>query len=1179
MGWCCYNQETFASSAGDCSAMGGAFFATERDAQLNCAMGWCCYEGEVLTASSRDCSAMGGTFFSTAGEAKERCWRDFPPPPTGWCCYEGSVFPAQEGVCSFWGGVFFATREDTEEYCQSVPPTPVCPQPDAAGNTFEAAASLSPFVETQEYICPSGDVDWWKLFVDVGQEITVYLYDLPTAPAADYDLFLFDPNGILMASSERFGAARGEFIRYTGWVSGEWRIMVRGKGYGTWGAADWSKTIPYKLRADLAFSCYVPDEAGDTFADATPLMPSIPQASVSRPQLGYLCPKGDRDFYKIQTSGGQYEVLEVHLTDLPADFDLRLYRPDGSLYDTSAATGKVDEQITAYIGGLRGAWVVEVYGKADGAGGTIYHGHPYRLEVSLTSQADLTVEWIEITQAIQDMDNSVPLVIGRPTYVRVYLDIGPVDGPVYGVEIDLYGWREDGWGMWKALPGSPLRIGPYPVEKPVGPVANRQRVTEFDSWVGYKRFPLPYSWHLPGSKIHLKAVVNPDKSIAETDFANNTLMVSGRGFAKEIQIDVCFVPVKAGGLVPDLTDNADLNAMTAFLWATFPVGKVNWRYKIGGPLKADYDYTFPGDGTCGKGWAKLLSDLEDLYDAWKNRPVNAFIVGLLEKVPPSGGGCGAVGRHVSACYVSEWSYGTLAHELGHNLGRLHAPCGVSPADEKYPDYKNPDGSALPSGSIGEVGFNVFAHYVLKPQIVYNPFVYSDFMSYCSPKWVSPYTYEAMFWKLSERHGIPWVPASSAGAAHSSYLVTSGIVYDGQIDVPRPFWIEARPAGSHDELGSGSYSLELQDAEGTALFVRHFDPNVGFSGPDTGCGYFREIVPFAPQTARIVLRHQGETLRLVEVSSNAPTVTVLSPNGGESWDGSGPYTITWEAYDADGDPLVARVLYSFDGGDSWEFVAMNVLSDHYTVDASDLPGSDSALIKVEVSDGVNTTADVSDGFFSVPNKAPLVLFLSPNEGDRLPAGQSLIFAGLATDPEEGPVADDSLSWFSDLDGFLGVGSNLMFAGLSCGKHEITLRATDSDGNMGMATARVHSTLIGSGSLSVTPGLVRPGETVTVSAEVTNTGVLAQGCSVMLLIDGIEEDTKDVFLAPGTGDTVTFTVSRATAGTYAVEIDGLSNEFTVIASYSRVVGGLISAAVLLGLVVLLIVRRNRKASSSR
>jgi hypothetical protein len=262
--------------------------------------------------------------------------------------------------------------------------------------------------------------------------------------------------------------------------------------------------------------------------------------------------------------------------------------------------------------------------------------------------------------------------------------------------------------------------------------------------------------------------------------------------------------------------------------------------------------------------------------------------------------------------------------------------------------------------------------------------------------------------------------------------------------------------------------------------------------------------------------------------------------------------------------------------------VNVSSDHYQIDASDLPGSDNALVKVQVSDGVNTTTDESDAPFHVGDKAPLVFLLWPEEGETLSSGSPVFLAGLATDPEEGPMPDDSLAWFSDVDGPLGVGADMLVDALSCGPHEITLRATDSSGMVGIATVHVYSVLFEFVNLSVSPSLVESGGNVTITAEAINTVVLYGNCTVILLVDGIEEAAQEMTLALGTSDNATFTVSRDIAGTYTVEIDGLIGEFTVVAPFpwalvGGIMGGVLGILAVAAVAVYFRVFRRKKASA--
>lgn len=196
-------------------------------------------------------------------------------------------------------------------------PSAICPSGDA-GNDFNAATSLTPYTEKQEYICPSSDVDWWKFPVSGGQEISLFLSDMPRGPDADYDLFLVSPTQGGVASSERWGADKDEYIYHVALQSGDYWVLVRGKG-----VADWSAKHPYKL---LARVCYA-DEAGDNAASATVLSPGA--------KTGYLCPPGDEDWYQFTLAGAPSVAINAGLSNLPADYDLYLYGPNNQVVTAS----------------------------------------------------------------------------------------------------------------------------------------------------------------------------------------------------------------------------------------------------------------------------------------------------------------------------------------------------------------------------------------------------------------------------------------------------------------------------------------------------------------------------------------------------------------------------------------------------------------------------------------------------------------------------------------------------------------------------------------------------------------------------------------------------------------------------------------------------------------------------
>jgi hypothetical protein len=82
-----------------------------------------------------------------------------------------------------------------------------------------------------------------------------------------------------------------------------------------------------------------------------------------------------------------------------------------------------------------------------------------------------------------------------------------------------------------------------------------------------------------------------------------------------------------------------------------------------------------------------------------------------------------------------------------------------------------------------------------------------------------------------------------------------------------------------------------------------------------------------------------------------------------------------------------------------------------------------------------------------------------------------------------------------------------------------------------------------NLVVSPSTVEPDETVTISVTVMNVGEVEGSYTVELLIDGVKVDEYTVTLDGGFSETVEFTVTEDTDGTYAVSIGELSDSFTV------------------------------------
>jgi hypothetical protein len=355
---------------------------------------------------------------------------------------------------------------------------------------------------------------------------------------------------------------------------------------------------------------------------------------------------------------------------------------------------------------------------------------------------------------------------------------------------------------------------------------------------------------------------------------------------------------------------------------------------------------------------------------------------------------------------------------------------------------------------------------------YGDFPDYDYMSYCgglnwskkpdsfpiklSSVWTSPWTYSHIFSEISEtlKLGGAAQALQATTAITQPYFIASGLVYTDDTAILDPIWVitptvapQNPPAGTH-------YCLEAQNAGGTVLSSYCFD--LAFRNYETGeatnVDGFNLMLPYPSGAARIVLRKGAQQLAIRPVSAHAPTVTVLSPNGGETWVATGIYTITWTANDADGDPLAYSVLYSPNGSD-WLPVAVNITQTQVAVNAAELAGGNAARVRVLASDGVHTTADESDAPFTVARKGPQAFILSPERDITLAPGTPLWLQGYAYDLEDGTLQDTALRWSSSRDGNLGTGGQVL-VNLSPGEHIITLTATDSDGNVTTATVRVY-----------------------------------------------------------------------------------------------------------------------------
>ena len=123
------------------------------------------------------------------------------------------------------------------------------------------------------------------------------------------------------------------------------------------------------------------------------------------------------------------------------------------------------------------------------------------------------------------------------------------------------------------------------------------------------------------------------------------------------------------------------------------------------------------------------------------------------------------------------------------------------------------------------------------------------------------------------------------------------------------------------------------------------------------------IPDIGDFKKIVFLRDSQFLSEKIVSSNPPIVKILYPNGGEVFRNNESITMKWESSDLDGDDLTFMIQISDDDGNTWNIRSFDIPTNEFEFGFYHLE-SDSVLIRVIASDGINTSSDISDEPFTV-----------------------------------------------------------------------------------------------------------------------------------------------------------------------------------------------------------------------
>ncbi len=499
--------------------------------------------------------------------------------------------------------------------------------------------------------------------------------------------------------------------------------------------------------------------------------------------------------------------LQVNVSGLPGGAAARV---------EVTGPGGFDRTLTnsGLLGGLAtGAYTVTAYYVSSG--GQLYYpaisqgaanvtsGNTWTATVSYTigptPTLNLRVVGVQLFQSVQRPDNSVPMVANRDALVRVFVTASGANTVAPTVRVHLY--------------NAGVLVDSVLVTAPSGSVPLTVDTTNIGaSWNAL----IPAARMQPNLRI--LAEVDPADQVPELDKTDNRWPANGTPFATQVlpvaALHVRFVPVRQGGLTGNVT-NANKETLLDLVRRMYPLAAYDVDVRAtysssSGPLVSN---------DSNHAWGAVLTEVAALRATDASSRQYYGVVGTTYN---SGyAGLGYVGSPIAIGWDKSGSApNVVTHEMGHNFGRIHAPCGVTPFDASYP---------YPNADIGVWGLD------LPGLALKAPSGFKDIMSYCGPDWVSDYTYEGV---LDFRGSGPGIFAAATQPAGPGVLVWGRIRHDALILEPA-FSVTAPP---RLPTRTGSHRLVGTSANGTTLFDLSFAADVAPDLPGGPEEQFAFVVP-------------------------------------------------------------------------------------------------------------------------------------------------------------------------------------------------------------------------------------------------------------------------------------------------------------------------------------------------
>ncbi|MGI9000925.1 MAG: hypothetical protein ACR2GH_04595 [Pseudonocardia sp.] len=596
------------------------------------------------------------------------------------------------------------------------------------------------------------------------------------------------------------------------------------------------------------------------------------------------------------------------------------------------------------------------------------------------------LDGIEVTQAVQDLAHSVPLIAGKQTVVRLYLaaEAGGDRAVTVGGELELQRGGDDG------VPPGPARYLPALDTVRLDPATTPDLPTRRGDLELSLNFPLAEADVVAGQLTIrvgrlIDAMVGRRLQLVDRPDVPATLTVRFMPSPPlRLRIVGLRYPSANGTVSPRALDFA---LLVSWLQRAYPVPRVEHTQIV-------TELALQPPFSCGQVNAVLAATrnldvatgtdprthyLGLVYDA----EGRVFMKGCSSGLPavadtrvvasaPAGVPRDGFSWDSDGSYA-DW-YG--AHELSHTFGRLHPGFGGGQARDDpafpYPAGQISDGDTFVGFDVGDPSLNL-------PSRALPGQRWHDVMTYCSDQWICFHTYEGIRIRLAEEdaitadeHGPADVPAAGGASAGDPRAAGAPNPADpgqpllnvlGRVDLtagtaeiqlvnPLPAALPEPP----EDPESRRVTLRLVNADGASVdqdVAVRVDSSAGEEGVAL-TGLVDAVVAVSPQLSALELWWGGEQKCRYEIPRVTPREMTpqLEPRpaadaaAGPSASGH-RRTLSWPEHEPG---THYNIQVSDDGGASWQTVAVNRAEPWVELDRNQFR-SNRLRVRVYATDGV------------------------------------------------------------------------------------------------------------------------------------------------------------------------------------------------------------------------------------